>query len=321
MKRKDLIKKQINKSLRVFNTIIQHPLCFSKNKSKDIIKYDVGHNGVIFNLKGDFIGRVHNLKDKEFYCMGYLVEDIKDFFNQYGIKINKLPTKFDIKILYGLIKLTEFGDRKVLKVKSKYDLLKSLDLGVDGRSYSKLIDSLIKWSYLNLQYVNRYSSINSEKRIKFKNISIIDSVDMPENLENNTFIKIRFSKSFLKLLSGKFTTSINYNTIKNLNSESAINLYSYLRSFDLLLKQNKKLKRDLNKFSNLLLSNIDRKEKTSNIKNIIKESIDKINALEGDFYNVDFIENNVIFSSNKIKITANNIKETFIMDQKTGEIL
>jgi len=260
---------------RLHNILAQHPLCFSP--LLPLLRYDVSEEGrILFPRKKEwpidrgYKGRVLETR-KGMYCIGYYGKSHVEAFLKLQVFFNHLPTQFDRKVLSGMI--SALGEERTVVFPSVYALLKRVGISTKSTNYDKVIKSLWKWTSLQLHFIGEYElKVGAGTDVSV--FGVISRFVIPNKGEKGP-VKISFDMDFLEMLFGENTVFLEHKILLSLNSESAINLYSYLKSFDFLLTS-RPLKREIGRFSDIVFPTATN-QPPSRIKARIQSSIQEVN--------------------------------------------
>jgi len=293
-------RKQLERGVRLHKTVCQHPLVFPPGATKTW--YDISKKGRAadgneeWGFRKGYRGRVIETYSG-IYCAGYNIDErFKKLPVMEAIKWNEdLPTAFDYKFLIKL--LYHAHGKKVVRFKTKYQLLKTLGIPLNNRNYNRVVTSLLKWNFIVFHFTGRFTweAKQKKKEYRFKYFKVIKSFDIPADSDDH--IQIRFSSDFMELLGGKYATFLNLATVEALRSETALNLYQYLSSFSRLLDGGKELTRNIKEFSRIMFSSESRPYR---LRKQIGKAITEINeASRGVRYQVFFDEEKGLVSFSK----------------------
>ena len=281
---------QLNKyrQVRLHNILAQHPLCFSS--SLPLITYDVTKKGKIryqtknWPVDRSYYGVVLET-NKGFYCVGYDREFFVAAIRKREAHLFRLPSNSDRKVLAHILERSA-GQRSI-EFRSMYYFLKDRGLDNNGTNYRKVRDSLRRWESLCIHFIGDYDlPLENEDSYAVVDFTFISGLDLPMKNKGGS-VAIRFSFDLEELVTGGNTTYIDNEIFLRLNSEAALNIYSYLMSFDHELNK-WPIKRNLKNFSRLILSS---KKSPSRHRNQIEKAVKEINRVVGvEVYNVKFAE-------------------------------
>lgn len=276
------------RQVRLHNILAQHPLCFSS--SLHLITYDVTKKGNIryqtknWPVDRGYYGIVLETITGS-YCVGYDRKSFIAAIRKREAHLFRLPSKSDRKVLAHILERS--AGQRFIEFRSMYYFLKDRGLDNSGTNYRKVKDSLRRWESLCIHFIGDYDlPLENEDSYDVVDFTFISGLDLPKKNKGGS-VAIRFSFDLEELVTGGNTTYIDNEIFFKLNSEAALNIYSYLMSFDHELKK-RAITRNLEKFSGLILSS---KKSPSRHRNQIEKAVKEINRVIGDeIYKVKFVD-------------------------------
>ena len=135
----------------------------------------------------------------------------------------KAPVRTDMIVLYYLLlKVQENNWNRKLEL-SKYEILNYCGLGLGKRSYERLEDTLMRWTFLRIGFKNILYGGENKSGV----YGVIHEYEWPE--DGKSKVKIELSEKFLeRIKDSEFYKLINFNEIKALKTPLATRLYEIL---------------------------------------------------------------------------------------------
>ena len=278
-------RKKTNKAKLPNEVAQRNLLAIPPKNSSSSIQDKFGNQVKELSKKGNFL-------DRKFGDKFIVLHKLNGIYFAISIPKNEcLPNAFDYKVFVGLLALSKNNNYKI-EFNSIGEIVRKLGFSNTGSVYERIKDSLDKWSFIQFWIIE-----DDGKELLGYEDSMMDIL-YRQNKRTLHYSKIQviFSNNFInRINSDKKISFVDYEIIKKLTTESAMVIYSYLRSFDSKLKYGYKLIRNIKKLNNdLLLVKSKRKDKQISC---IKKAIELINATHGEIvYKIKMEKDNVIFT-------------------------
>lgn len=290
-------RRKLKRAVFLNNTVAHHPLATPPGRKKE--RYNLTRKGRLLggegkgwsNTKG-FHGRISK-RQEGIYCIGFSLGKLfetQSFENAITFD-EDLPTSFDLKFLMALLDYSK--GKSVVRFGSIYRMLRLLGFPTNKRQYERAKTALLKWSLIHLHFSGNYVWSGGRKRkgFSFESYQILRGFQFDHE---TGAVKIRIAYEFLKLLKADYAALLDVAVIGKLDGEMALNLYIYLKSFDLHFSEGKGLVRNLKSFGKFTL--LSKSAKPFRLKEQIEKALADINNASESDYQAVFEKDLVTFS-------------------------
>jgi hypothetical protein len=168
-----------------------------------------------------------NFLDKPLYFLNlkstghtFIWEDIEGYIYRSGYN---LPDYLDMLILLYLLLKAQRQDYNPKVVLSRYEILRGCDLDIAVRYYSRLEESLKRWSNVSIEFKGTFYDGKKYKTMLF---GIIDDAEIREEDKR---VEVKFNENWLlKVKESKFFKYLNFEFYKHLKKPVSRRLYELL---------------------------------------------------------------------------------------------